>query len=237
MMKKLFFLGADLEIERGDHIAILGPNGAGKSTLLRLIIGKEKPQDGKVELGTHNVIASYFEQNQSEALDLTKTVLDTLFHAAPDWPQTKVRSLLGSLGFSNDDVFKRVSDISGGEKARIALALIIIKPCNLLLLDEPTNHLDIPAKEMLEEAIKEYLGSVIIVSHDRYFISKVANRIIEIKDGQLILYRGNYDYYITKKLEEREKAEKLIADAKKEAIRVAKRKERRKKKNQKKKNM
>ncbi len=228
--EKIIFLGAQLEVEPGDHIAILGPNGAGKSTLLRLIIGCEKPEDGTVELGAHNVLPSYFEQNQSEALDLNKTVLETLFDAVPDWTQTKVRSLLGNLGFSNDDVFKKVSDISGGEKARVALALIIIKPCNLLLLDEPTNHLDIPAKEMLEEAIRDYDGSVIVVSHDRYFISKIANKIVEIKDGQLFLYRGNYDYYITKKIEEKEKADQLIAQAKKEAIRISKRKTQRKNK-------
>ena len=232
--EKIIFLGSKLEVEIGDHIAILGPNGSGKSTLLRLIMGIEKPEDGIVEMGPHNVIPSYFEQNQSEALDLSKTVLDTLFDAAPDWTQTKVRSFLGNLGFSNEDVFKKVADISGGEKARVALALIIIKPCNLLLLDEPTNHLDIPAKEMLEHAIRDYNGTLIVVSHDRYFISKVANRIVEIKDGQLILYRGNYDYYLEKKLEEKEKSDKLIAEAKKEAIRISKRKAQRKKKDKRK---
>ncbi len=228
---KIIFLGANLHVESGDHIAILGPNGSGKSTLLRLIIGIENPEDGKVSLGIHNVISSYFEQNQSEALDLNKTVIETLFHAVPDWTQTKVRSLLGNLGFSNQDVFKKVGDISGGEKARVALALIIIKPCNLLLLDEPTNHLDIPAKEMLEAAIRDYNGSLIVVSHDRYFISKVANKILEIKEGQLNLYHGNYDYYLEKKLEEKLRSDKLIAQAKNEAIRISKRKAQRKKKN------
>ncbi|AAP99151.1 MULTISPECIES: ABC transporter ATP-binding protein [Prochlorococcus] len=227
---KIIFLGAKLHIETGDHIAILGPNGAGKSTLLRLIIGKEKAEDGLVELGRHNVIPSYFEQNQSEALELSKTVLDTLFDVVPDWSNTKVRSLLGSLGFSNDDVFKKVADLSGGEKARVALALIIVKPCNLLLLDEPTNHLDIPAKEMLEEAIKNYEGSLVVVSHDRYFISKVANRIVEIRDGQLIFYSGNYDYYKDKKRQQIEKEKALLDEAKKEAKRIAKRKLQRKSK-------
>ncbi len=231
---KIIFLGANLEIEPGDHIAILGPNGAGKSTLLRLLMGIEKPEDGAAELGQHNVIPSYFEQNQSEALQLNKTALETLFAAVPDWTQTKVRSLLGSLGFSNDSVFKQVSDLSGGEKARIALALIIVKPCNLLLLDEPTNHLDIPAKEMLEVAIRNYKGSLVVVSHDRYFISKIANKILEIKDGQLFLYRGNYQYYKEKKIEELKKSEEILLKAEKEAKRIAKQKLQRKKKSKKK---
>ena len=231
---KIIFLGANLEIEPGDHIAILGPNGAGKSTLLRLLMGIEKPEDGSAELGQHNVIPSYFEQNQSEALQLNKTALETLFAAVPDWTQTKVRSLLGSLGFSNDSVFKQVADLSGGEKARIALALIIVKPCNLLLLDEPTNHLDIPAKEMLEVAIRNYKGSLVVVSHDRYFISKIANKILEIKDGQLFLYRGNYQYYKEKKIEELKKSEEILLKAEKEAKRIAKQKLQRKKKSKKK---
>ncbi|KGG16851.1 MULTISPECIES: ABC-F family ATP-binding cassette domain-containing protein [unclassified Prochlorococcus] len=233
--EKIIFLGAQLEVEPGNHIAILGPNGSGKSTLLRLIMGIEKPVDGIIEIGSHNVFPSYFEQNQSEALNLQKTVLDTFFDSAPDWTQTKARSLLGSFGFSNDDVFKTVSDLSGGEKARLALALIIIKPCNLLLLDEPTNHLDIPAKEMLETAIKDFQGALLVVSHDRYFISKVANTIVEIKDGQLYLYRGNYEYYKEKKIQEKEKTEKLIAEAEREAKRIEKRKLKSKNKSKKKK--
>ncbi len=222
--EKIIFLGAKLDIEPGDHIALIGPNGAGKSTLLKLIAKIEEPEDGIVELGLHNIILSYFEQNQSEALDLEKTVLETIFNAVPDWNQTKVRSLLGGLGFTNEDVFKKVADISGGEKARVALALIIIKPCNLLLLDEPTNHLDIPAKEMLETAIREYTGSLMLISHDRYFISRVANKIVEIKDGQLVLYRGDYNYYLDKKREEKLKADQIILKAKKEALRIAKKK-------------
>ncbi len=233
--EKIIFLGANLEIEPGDHIAILGPNGSGKSTLLKLIIGNEKPEDGLIELGTHNVLLSYFEQNQSEALDLNKTVLETLFEAVPDWTQSQVRSLLGSFGFSKDDVFKKVGDISGGEKARVALALIIIKPSNFLLLDEPTNHLDIPAKEMLETAIRDFQGSLIVVSHDRYFISKIANKIVEIKEGQLILYRGDYEYFKSKKLEEYENNKKLIEEARKEAIRIKKRKAKKNKSDNKKK--
>jgi ATP-binding cassette, subfamily F, member 3 len=199
---QILFLGAELEVERGDRIAFVGPNGAGKSTLLRLIMGSEQPEGGCASLGEHNVIANYFEQNQAEALDLSKTVINTIFEIVPDWTQTQVRSLLGSFCFSNESVFKEAGKLSGGEKARLALALMLLSPCNLLVLDEPTNHLDIPAKQMLEDALIDYEGAALLVSHDRYFISRVANRIVEIRDGQLVLYRGDYSYYLTKKEEE-----------------------------------
>ena len=215
--EKILFLDADLEVERGDRIAFVGPNGAGKSTLLRLVMGLETPDDGSARLGEHNVVGRYFEQNQAEALDLEKTVIDTMFEAVPDWTQTQVRSLLGSFCFSNDTVFKEVGKLSGGEKARLALALMLLSPCNLLVLDEPTNHLDIPAKQMLEEALQHFAGAVLVVSHDRYFISKVANRIVELRDGELILYRGDYAYYLEKKAEERAAAEqRQLAEAQEE---------------------
>ena len=219
----ILFLGANLEVERGDRIAFVGPNGAGKSTLLRLVMGSEKPDEGSARLGEHNVIAGFFEQNQAEALDLSKTVIDTLFEAVPDWTQTQVRSLLGSFCFSNEAVFKEVGKLSGGEKARLALALMLLSPCNLLVLDEPTNHLDIPAKQMLESALQEYEGAALIVSHDRYFLAQVANKIVEIKDGELLLYRGNYAYYQQKKQEELELLQTSEAEAEKEAKRAANR--------------
>ncbi|MEN9540978.1 MAG: hypothetical protein RLZZ459_1069, partial [Cyanobacteriota bacterium] len=173
------------------------------------------PDEGVAGLGEHNVIAGYFEQNQAEALDLSKTVIDTMFEAVPDWTQTQVRSLLGSFCFSNDAVFKEVGKLSGGEKARLALALMLLQPCNLVVLDEPTNHLDIPAKQMLEDALIEYEGAVLVVSHDRYFISRVANRIVEIRDGELVVYRGDYAYYREKKAEEAAaiEAARLAAEA------------------------
>ena len=201
---RILFLDASLEIERGDRIAFVGPNGAGKSTLLRLVMGREQPDEGVATLGDHNVIAGYFEQNQAEALDLSKTVIDTVFEAVPDWTQTQVRSLLGSFCFSNESVFKEAGKLSGGEKARLALALMLLTPCNLLVLDEPTNHLDIPAKQMLEDALQAYEGAALLVSHDRYFISRVANRIVELRDGELVLYRGDYNYYLERKREEAE---------------------------------
>ncbi|MGB1196719.1 MAG: ATP-binding cassette domain-containing protein [Synechococcus sp.] len=220
---KILFLGAELEVERGDRIAFVGPNGAGKSTLLRLVMGLETPDEGSATLGEHNIVASYFEQNQAEALDLSKTVIDTLFEAVPDWTQTQVRSLLGSFCFSNESVFKEVGQLSGGEKARLALALMLLSPCNLLVLDEPTNHLDIPAKQMLEDALCAYEGAALLVSHDRYFISRVANRIVELRDGELVLYRGDYNYYLEKKTEERQAAEEALQKAEQEAKRQAKR--------------
>ncbi|MFM7452903.1 MAG: ABC-F family ATP-binding cassette domain-containing protein [Cyanobium sp.] len=205
--EQILFLGAELEVERGDRIAFVGPNGAGKSTLLRLIMGTEQPDEGFAGLGEHNVIAGYFEQNQAEALDLSKTVIDTIFEVVPDWTQTQVRSLLGSFCFSNESVFKEAGKLSGGEKARLALALMLLSPCNLLVLDEPTNHLDIPAKQMLEDALIAYEGAALLVSHDRYFISRVANKIVELRDGELVLYRGDYPYYQEKKREEAEAAQ------------------------------
>ncbi|MEI6616677.1 MAG: ATP-binding cassette domain-containing protein [Cyanobium sp. ELA507] len=204
--ERILFLGANLEVERGDRIAFVGPNGAGKSTLLRLVMGLEQPEDGLACLGEHHVVAGYFEQNQAEALNLSRSVIDTLFEAVPDWTQTQVRSLLGSFGFSNDSVFKEVGKLSGGEKARLALALMLLTPCNLLVLDEPTNHLDIPAKQMLEDALMAYDGAALLVSHDRYFIARVANRIVELRDGELVLYRGDYAYYQEKKREEASEA-------------------------------
>lgn len=203
---KILFLGAELLLERGDRVAFLGPNGAGKSTLLRLIMGLEIPQAGVVKLGDHNVIPGYFEQNQAEALDLEKLVLETIHDEVPQWTNEEVRTLLGKFLFSGDTVYKKVAALSGGEKARLALAKMLLRPANLLILDEPTNHLDIPAKEMLESALQSYDGTVVIVSHDRYFISQVANKIVEIREGEFKLYQGDYHYYLDKVAEEKEAA-------------------------------
>ena len=226
----ILFLEANLEVEPGERIAFLGENGSGKSTLLRLIMGFEEPDEGSIELGKYNIIPSYFEQNQAEALELEKTVIETISQSVPNWSQTEVRSLLGSFGLTKDSVFKEVRQISGGEKARLALALMIIKPSNFLILDEPTNHLDIPSKQMLEKALSNYNGTALIVSHDRYFISKVANKIVEIRDGQLIKYRGDYKYYKEKKIEEKKEKEKELKLAERERKRLSNREKQRKRK-------
>lgn len=204
---KLIFCDAQLDITRGERIALLGPNGCGKSTFLRLLTGQEAPLDGTVKLGEHNVKPAYFEQNQAEALDLEKTVLDTIYDQVPDWKTDEVRGLLGRFLFSGDSVYKRVGALSGGEKARLALAKMLLSANNFLILDEPTNHLDIPAKETLEAALKKFDGTVVIVSHDRYFIQEVATKIVEVRDGQLVVYHGGYNYYLELKEREREKAE------------------------------
>ncbi len=196
---KILFFDVNLKVGLGEKIAILGPNGCGKSTLLKIIMKKISPEIGEINFGKHNVITSYYEQNQAEALSLEDSVIDLVCSKSPEWSQKKVRTFLGGFGFQNDAVFKYVKQLSGGEKARLALALMIMNPSNFLLLDEPTNHLDLQSKENLELAINKYRGSLLIISHDRYFISKVANRIIEIKDSKLFSYNGNYEYFLEKK--------------------------------------
>jgi len=195
---KILFLDVNMKISSGEKIAILGPNGCGKSTLLKIIMKKIYPEIGEINLGKHNIITSYYEQNQAEALSLEERVIDLICDKSPEWSQKKVRTFLGAFGFQNESVFKYINQLSGGEKARLALALMIINPSNFLLLDEPTNHLDLQSKENLELAIKKYKGSLLIISHDRYFISKVANRIVEIKDSKLFSYAGNYEYFLEK---------------------------------------
>jgi ATP-binding cassette subfamily F protein 3 len=219
---KILSLSANLLVERGDRIAFLGPNGAGKSTLLKIMMGVEPPTEGIVKLGDHNVIPGYFEQNQAEALDLNKTVMQTIHDEVPSWTNEEVRTLLGRFLFTGDTVFKKVGALSGGEKARLALAKMLLRPANLIILDEPTNHLDIPAKEMMEEALQNYEGTAIVVSHDRYFISQVANKIVEIRDGDFHVYLGDYHYYLDKKAEEKELAELAALEAAKAAKKAAK---------------
>uniref|UniRef100_A0A1J3FGN0 ABC transporter F family member 5 n=1 Tax=Noccaea caerulescens TaxID=107243 RepID=A0A1J3FGN0_NOCCA len=214
---KMLFKKANLAIERGEKIAIIGPNGCGKSTLLKLIMGLEKPLKGEVILGEHNVLPNYFEQNQAEVLDLEKTVLETVCEAAEDWRSDDIKGLLGRCNFKADMLDRKVSLLSGGEKARLAFCKFMVTPSTLLVLDEPTNHLDIPSKEMLEEAINEYQGTVIAVSHDRYFIKQIVNRVIEVEDGCLEDYAGDYNYYLEKNLEARVKAVEREAELEEKA--------------------
>ena len=197
------FRGAGFVVERGDRIALVGPNGAGKSTLIRMLAGTEPLSSGELRLG-HNVQADYFAQDQYKELDPDKRVLDDIWELAPHHTQTDLRSLLGCFLFTEDDVFKRIGVLSGGERNRYALARMLLHPANFLLLDEPTNHLDLRAKDVLLEALDKYSGTVVFVSHDRYFIDKLATRIFEIGGGEVRVYPGNYEDYRWRK--EREAA-------------------------------
>ena len=181
-------------IERGDRVALVGVNGAGKSTLIRILAGTEGVTSGSYRLG-HNAQPDYFAQDQYKELDPTARLLDDLATVAPRATNTELRSILGCFLFSEDDVFKTIGVLSGGERNRYALARMLMMPSNFLLLDEPTNHLDMRAKDVLLTALEEYTGTVVFVSHDRYFIDRLATRVFEIEDGQLTVFPGNYEDY------------------------------------------
>ena len=185
-------------IERGDRVALVGVNGAGKSTLIKLLTGVEQPTAGTIKLG-HNVVSEYFAQDQYKVLDPEARMLDDISRAAIKVPEVELRSLLGCFLFSGDDVFKKLGVLSGGERNRFALARILVSPSNFLLLDEPTNHLDMRAKDVLLDAIAAFSGTVIFVSHDRYFIDRLATRVLEIENGTITAYEGNYEDYLRKK--------------------------------------
>lgn len=191
-------------ITRGESVALVGPNGIGKSTLLKTIAGKLPVQSGKLRYGA-NVKIGYYDQNQAE-LSTNKRVLDELWDAYPDKTEKEIRTVLGNFLFSGDDVLKPVSALSGGEKARLALAKLMLQKANVLLLDEPTNHLDLDSKEMLEQALVDYPGTILFVSHDRYFINRIATKLFELSGDGLVEYLGDYDYYVAKKEEMRELA-------------------------------
>src|SRR5436305_1063965 len=195
---KQVFSGVNFVIERGDRIALVGVNGAGKSTLIKLLAGLESSTAGEVRLG-HNVDVDYFAQDQYKALNPEARLLDDLFDAAPRSTQTELRNLLGCFLFSEDDVFKTIKVHSGGERNRYALARMLLHPSNFLLLDEPTNHLDLRAKDVLLESLQNFTGTVVFVSHDRYFIDKLATRVFEIGNGQVEVFPGNYEDYLWRK--------------------------------------
>jgi len=196
--EKEVFRDVNFMIEKGDRIALVGVNGAGKSTLIKLLAGAELPTQGEFRLG-HNVQADYFAQDQYKELDPDARMIDDLGAASPRSTQTELRSLLGCFLFSEDDVFKKIGVLSGGERGRYALLCLLLHPANFLLLDEPTNHLDLRAKDVLLEALMDYTGTVVFVSHDRYFIDKLATRVFEIGDGKIEVYPGNYEDYLWRK--------------------------------------
>jgi ATP-binding cassette, subfamily F, member 3 len=195
---KEVFRNVSFMIERGERIALVGVNGAGKSTLIKLLAGTEPVTRGEYRLG-HNVEADYFAQDQYKELDPDARILDDLGDASPGSGETELRSLLGCFLFSDEDVFKKIGVLSGGERGRYALLRMLLHPANFLLLDEPTNHLDLRAKDVLLNALVEYTGTVVFVSHDRYFIDKLATRVFEVGDGKVELFPGNYEDYLWRK--------------------------------------
>lgn len=190
------FNNISFDIKKGEKVALIGPNGIGKTTLFRIILSKLEPIKGNIKLGS-NVIVGYYDQEQAD-LNLNKTIFDEISDTYPNLTVTQIRNLLAAFVFTGDDVFKTIGTLSGGEKGRVALAKIMLSNANFLILDEPTNHLDINSKEILEQALQSYEGTVLYISHDRYFINSTANKIIELNKDKAAIYLGNYDYYLEK---------------------------------------
>ena len=193
---QILFTDLNFQIHRGERVAIIGDNGTGKTTILKIINGLLDADTGKITLGSKVHIGYYDQEHQ--VLHLEKTLFDEISDAYPDLTNTEIRNVLAAFLFTGDDVYKRIKDLSGGERGRVSLAKLMLSNANFLILDEPTNHLDIMSKEILEEALNRYTGTVLYVSHDRYFINQTATRIMDLKNGSLVNYIGNYDYYLEK---------------------------------------
>ena len=208
------FEGIDLLIERGDRIALVGPNGAGKSTLMRMLSGVEAPDAGTRTEG-HQVVMQYFAQDEATRLEPTQTVYETLEAGSPVQMVPAIRTILGGFLFSGDDIYKKAGVLSGGERTRLAVARMLLRPANTLLLDEPTNHLDLDSKDVLLDALEDFGGTLILVSHDRYFIDKLATKVIDVGGGAARVYPGGYeDYRWSLAKREEEAAARAAAPAK-----------------------
>lgn len=195
--EKTLFSKVSFELKRGEHAAVIGANGTGKTTLLKILNGLEEADQGAFRLGA-NVRIGYYDQEHA-VLHMEKTIFDEIRDAYPTMNNTRVRNVLAAFLFTGDDVYKRIGDLSGGEQGRVSLAKLMLSDANFLILDEPTNHLDIQGKEVLEDAIRSYEGTVLYVSHDRYFINRTAGRILELFENRFDDYIGNYDYYLEKR--------------------------------------
>ncbi len=197
---KAVFTDVSLSLQRGDKLAVVGVNGAGKTTLLKILAGLT-PAEGRIKAG-HNVLLSYFGQHQAQELPGEQSIFDAVYHAAVDMDMTRVRSLLGAFLFTGDAVEKQIRILSGGEKSRVALARMLVRPANLMLLDEPTNHLDMSSQEILQEALAQYEGTIIAVSHNRFFVNSFVNKVLEIRNGRATVFEGNIDDYLEKRRQE-----------------------------------
>lgn len=198
--ERVLLSGAEFNIQRGDKVAIIGPNGSGKTTLLRALLSAQQPVMGRISWG-RGVKRSYYDQG-SDHLDQSLTVMDTMWKAYPRMYETPLRTALGAMGLTGEDAYRLVGQLSGGERARLKLAMICLAGSNVLVLDEPTNHLDLPSKEVLQQALSEYEGTLIIVSHDRYLLDRVPNRIFAIENGKLTQYKGGYGDYLKARAEQ-----------------------------------